>query len=142
MSNTVAVGTGPHFPTPAVMYLVEGELLEQAQRAFTEFVVTTEDSLPPLELQAAWELVEGSILLNRGTAHEIVRARLRNERKPLLDALDVRYMRAIEAGEGTGGIVLEKQRLRDITEVPLDGYTDTELVALTLTELLEKSHGS
>lgn len=142
MPNTVAVGTGPRFPTPAVMYLVEGNLLEQAQRAFTEFIVTTEDTLPPLELQAAWELLDGNILLNRDAAHNIVRARLRNERKPLLDALDVRYMRAIEAGEDTGGIVLEKQVLRDITEVPLDGYTATELATLTLTELLEKSHGS
>lgn len=142
MPNTVAVGTGPRFPTPAVMYLVEGNLLEQAQRAFTEFIVTTEDTLPPLELQAAWELSDGNILLNRDAAHNIVRARLRNERKPLLDALDVRYMRAIEAGEDTGDIVLEKQVLRDITEVPLDGYTATELAALTLTELLEKSHGS
>lgn len=142
MPNTVAVGTGPRFPTPAVMYLVEGNLLEQAQRAFTEFIVTTEDTLPPLELQAAWELLDGNILLNRDAAHNIVRARLRNERKPLLDALDVRYMRAIEAGEDTGDIVLEKQVLRDITEVPLDGYTATELATLTLTELLEKSHGS
>lgn len=142
MPNTVAVGTGPRFPTPAVMYLVEGNLLEQAQRAFTEFIVTTEDTLPPLELQAAWELLDGNILLNRDAAHNIVRARLRNERKPLLDALDVRYMRAIEAGEDTGEIVLEKQVLRDITEVPLDGYTATELATLTLTELLEKSHGS
>ena len=142
MPNTVAVGTGPRFPTPAVMYLVDGNLLEQAQRAFTEFIVTTEDTLPPLELQAAWELLDGNILLNRDAAHNIVRARLRNERKPLLDALDVRYMRATEAGEDTREIVLEKQVLRDITEVPLDGYTATELANLTINDLLEKSHGS
>ena len=142
MPNTVAVGTGPRFPTPAVMYLVDGNLLEQAQRAFTEFIVTTEDTLPPLELQAAWELLDGNILLNRDAAHNIVRARLRNERKPLLDALDVRYMRATEAGEDAREIVLEKQVLRDITEVPLDGYTATELANLTINDLLEKSHGS
>lgn len=47
------------------------------------------------------------------------RARVENHlrvlRKPLLEALDVQFMRALERGEDTAHIVAEKQRLRDIT---------------------------
>lgn len=37
------------------------------------------------------------------------------ERKPLLEAQDVAYMRAQEAGEDTTTIIAEKVRLRNIT---------------------------
>ena len=52
-----------------------------------------------------------------GKAREITKARLRVERKPLLEAQDVLYMKALEKGEDTSAIVAEKQRLRDITKI-------------------------
>jgi hypothetical protein len=48
-------------------------------------------------------------------AKNITKDRLRVERKPLLEAQDVLFMKAQEAGSDTSAIVAEKQRLRDIT---------------------------
>ena len=49
-------------------------------------------------------------------AKAITKDRLRADRKPLLEAQDVLFMKAQEAGSDTSAIVTEKQRLRDITE--------------------------
>jgi len=65
----------------------------------------------------AWELADGQVTVNIGKATEITKERLRQERKPLLDAQDVLYMRATEQGTDTKAIVAEKQRLRDITKI-------------------------
>ena len=48
-------------------------------------------------------------------AKEITKDKLRVERKPLLEAQDIAFMKAQEAGSDTSAIVAEKQRLRDIT---------------------------
>ena len=54
--------------------------------------------------------------VNFSKAQDITKERLRTDRKPLLEAQDILYMRAQEAGSDTSAIVTEKQRLRDITE--------------------------
>lgn len=66
-----------------------------------------------------------AIQVNINKAKEITKDRLRAERKPLLEAQDVLYMRAQEAGEDTTAIVAEKQRLRDITN-QVDSMTTVE----------------
>jgi len=53
--------------------------------------------------------------VNFSKAQDITKDRLRADRKPLLEAQDILYMRAQEAGSDTSAIVTEKQRLRDIT---------------------------
>ena len=53
--------------------------------------------------------------VNFSKAQDITKDRLRDDRKPLLEAQDVLFMRAQEAGSDTSAIVTEKQRLRDIT---------------------------
>lgn len=58
-----------------------------------------------------------SITISLTKAKAITKDRLRNERTPLLEAQDVAYMRAVEAGQDTTAIVAEKQRLRDITQL-------------------------
>ena len=45
----------------------------------------------------------------------ITKEKLRVDRKPLLEAEDVKFQRALETGADTTDIVAEKQRLRDIT---------------------------
>ena len=55
------------------------------------------------------------ITVNITKAKEITKDRLRAERKPLLEAQDVAFQRALETSEDTTAIVAEKQRLRDIT---------------------------
>ena len=69
------------------------------------------------------------INIDFGKAVVITQDRLRAERKPLMDAQDVLYMRATEQGLDTSAIVAEKQRLRDITKI----------TATTLDELKELS---
>jgi hypothetical protein len=56
-----------------------------------------------------------TITINLDKAKNLKKESLRSERKPLLEAQDVLYMRAQEAGTDTTAIVAEKQRLRDIT---------------------------
>ena len=53
--------------------------------------------------------------VNMTKAKAITKDRLRVDRAPLLEAQDVLFMRAQEAGSDTTAIVTEKQRLRDIT---------------------------
>jgi hypothetical protein len=55
------------------------------------------------------------ITIDINKAKEIKKESLRQQRKPLLEAQDVAYMRAQEAGEDTTAIVAEKVRLRNIT---------------------------
>jgi hypothetical protein len=49
-------------------------------------------------------------------AQIITKERLRADRVPLLEKLDIDYMKAIEINADTSKIVAEKQRLRDITK--------------------------
>ena len=58
-------------------------------------------------------------------AKVITKDRLRVERKPLLEAQDVAFQRALESGSETTAIVTEKQRLRDITSA-IDAMTTTD----------------
>lgn len=71
----------------------------------------------------AWEYVapqtpEGSaaISVNMDRAKAIMRNHVREVRKPLLEALDVEFLRAQEAGNDTADIVRRKQELRDLPQ--------------------------
>ncbi len=67
-------------------------------------------------------------------AKVITKDRLRADRKPLLEAQDILFMKAQEAGTSTSAIVTEKQRLRDITNQVDSMTTTTQLKAATVTE--------
>ena len=58
-----------------------------------------------------------AIIIDINKAKEITKDRLRVERKPLLEAQDVAFQRALESNADTSAIVAEKQRLRDITKL-------------------------
>jgi hypothetical protein len=64
-------------------------------------------------------------------AQGITKDRLRQERAPLLTALDVQYQRAQEDGRDTTIIISEKQRLRDVTKLADAATTLDELKALS-----------
>ena len=55
------------------------------------------------------------ITIDINKAKVITKDRLREERKPLLEAQDILFNRALETSEDTSAIVKEKNRLRDIT---------------------------
>ena len=58
-----------------------------------------------------------SITINFIKAQALTKERLRLERKPLLEAQDVLFQRALETGKDATAIVVEKQRLRDVTKL-------------------------
>ena len=72
------------------------------------------------------------ITINLTRAKEIKKESLRQQRKPLLEAQDVAYMRAQEAGEDTTAIVAEKQRLRNITMLCDTAETVEDLKAIDI----------
>lgn len=71
------------------------------------------------------------ITIDISKAKEIRKEQLRQERKPLLEQLDVDYIRAQEAGSDTSPIVQKKQQLRDITNAVDTCTTVEELKAIT-----------
>ena len=62
-----------------------------------------------------------SIIINTSKAKEIWRNKWREARKPLLEQLDVQFMRAVEIGDSAKqhDIAQQKQQLRDVTMTPL-----------------------
>jgi len=76
------------------------------------------------------------ITVNLTKAKDITKDRLRVDRKPLLEAQDILFMKAQESGADTTAIVAEKQRLRDITN-KVDSCTTTDELKANYTKFLE-----
>ena len=72
------------------------------------------------------------INIDFGKAVVITQDRLRAERKPLMEAQDVLFQRALESGADTTAIVAEKQRLRDITNLADVATTLEELKSISV----------
>ena len=72
------------------------------------------------------------ITINLDKCKNITKDRLRLDRKPLLEAQDILYMRTQESGADTTAIVAEKQRLRDITKDADSCTTTDQLKALSV----------
>ncbi len=72
------------------------------------------------------------ITINFDKAKDITKDRLRTEREPLLAAQDVAFQRALESGADTTAIVIEKQRLRDVTNLVDTATTLDELKGITV----------
>ncbi len=74
------------------------------------------------------------IKIDMAKAAEIQRNRIRAARVPLLAALDVQFMRAVERGDQAeqARVAAEKQRLRDLTNDPrvAAAKTPAELVVI------------
>ena len=73
-----------------------------------------------------------TITINLVKAKNIKKVKLREERKPLLEAQDILYMRAQESGSDTTAIVTEKQRLRDITKLADEASSIEELKSIDI----------
>ena len=69
--------------------------------------------------------------INMTKAKNITKNKLRRERKPLLEAQDVAFQRALEESADTSAIVTEKNRLRDITNQVNSMTTLNQLKAAT-----------
>jgi len=78
--------------------------------------------------------MEMAIVTDITKAKDIVKEKLREDRKPLLEAQDILYQRALETSADTTDIVAEKQRLRDITN-DVDDMTTVEQLKTKITAL-------
>ena len=93
--------------------------------------IVDQNSLPrDNDFYDAWEMDDTTVTVNLAKAKEITKNRLRAERKPLLEAQDVAFQRALETGADTSAIVAEKNRLRDITKLADSATTLDELRGL------------
>ena len=71
------------------------------------------------------------IKINVDKAKEIQKDRMREVRKPLLEKLDVDFVRALEMGTDTEEIKSQKQALRDVTNL----VTEVEITGTTVDEV-------
>ena len=77
----------------------------------------------------AWALDGTVITEDLATAKAIFVDKIREARKPLLEALDADYMKALESSADTASIVANKQALRDAPTAGNNATTITELKA-------------
>tara|TARA_R110000737_G_scaffold307067_1_gene314920 strand:- start:221 stop:568 length:348 start_codon:yes stop_codon:yes gene_type:complete len=86
----------------------------------------------------AWSFNEAVVEIDMTAAKVIHKDNLRAERAPRLAALDVDYMKALEAGSGADAIAASKTTLRNITDdARIDAATTPDaLKALNLATLL------
>jgi len=110
--------------------------IEQVQAKDTPVgsIIVDSNSLPNEhnDFFDAWELNGTTVTVNLDKAKAITKDRLRLERKPLLEAQDVAFQRALELGADTTAIVAEKQRLRDVTQLVDSVTTLDELKTITV----------
>ena len=71
------------------------------------------------------------IKINVDKAKEIQKDKMRAVRKPLLEKLDVDFVRALELGSDTEEIKTQKQALRDVTNI----VTEAEISGTTVEEV-------
>lgn len=79
-------------------------------------IVDDDFVFPDRSYRNAWDFVDGKVIEDITKAKEIHKDKLRAERKPLLEAQDILYMKALENNTDVVEIIKEKQRLRDITK--------------------------
>ena len=77
----------------------------------------------------AWALDGKVITEDLAAAKTIFADKIREARKPLLEALDADYMKALETSSDTAAIVTDKQALRDAPTAGNGATTITELKA-------------
>ena len=80
--------------------------------------------------RGAWSFNGDAVEVDMAAARDIHKANLRTERAPRLEALDVEFMQALEAGTSTTAIATKKQTLRDITD-------DARIAAATTPDALK-----
>ena len=80
--------------------------------------------------RGAWQFNGAAVAIDMDAAKAIHKDNLRAERKPRLEALDVAYMKALEAGAGAAEIAAQKETLRNITD-------DARIAAATTPDALK-----
>ena len=77
------------------------------------------------------------IKINLDKAKEIQKDKIRMVRKPLLEKLDVDFVRTLEIGGDTALIAAQKQALRDVTNI----VTEAAITGTTVDEITSEIKG-
>jgi len=88
----------------------------------------------------AWKINDnGEIYFDRDKAIEIKKEQFRNLRKPLLEKLDVEFMRALENGDTASIQIITQKKsiLRDITSVDFSSYDTPQKLHEFIPDLLK-----
>ena len=84
--------------------------------------------------RGAWQFDGEAVEVDMASAGKIHKDNIRADRAPLMDSLDVEFMKALERGVDTKAVTAKKQTLRDVTkdERIVNAATPDDLKALTL----------
>lgn len=129
-----ATGVAVVIPTGEIP--LEAVIAKDVPKGAEYKVVDTAEIPSDRTFRNAWEIADGKIAVNMTKAIAIQQDRIRGERQPMLESLDLEYMKALETGDTKrqAEIVAEKQILRDAPASPLltEAKTPDELKAVTV----------
>jgi hypothetical protein len=119
--------------TPATIEISIEQITAKDLPHGAEYSIVDESKVPKdRTFREAWEYSESQVIINPDKAKAIWKNRWRDARKPLLEKLDVEFMRAVESADGArqAEIAAQKQALRDVTLTPIDGTTPEAIKAV------------
>jgi hypothetical protein len=87
----------------------------------------------------AWRLRDGKVVWHKPAADELKRKHFRALRKPLLEKLDVEFIRALESGDTVlvASIAAKKKKLRDVTLMDLSQHSTPEALNAFVPDFLQ-----
>lgn len=97
------------------------EILAKDIPAGVSYALVTDDDIPSdRTFRDAWKMDGKRIVIDMISARKIKQTEIRNRREPLMAALDIQYMRAIENKDEDAQkrIINRKQALRDAPQHP------------------------
>jgi hypothetical protein len=104
----------------ACVSIIDAAHIEKFTDTLSQYIIV--DSLNiDTEFFNAYDYSSEGPVLNTSRAKEIWKNKFRVARKPILEKLDIEYIRSLEAGDvqKQQEVVFKKQQLRDITNVSL-----------------------
>ena len=108
--------------------------------AIPSWIIDSDDLRDIKNIRNAWNVNDsGQIYFDRDKAIEIKKEQFRNLRKPLLEKLDVEFMRALENGDTSSIPIItqKKSDLRDITSVDFSSYDTPQKLHEFIPDLLK-----
>lgn len=124
-------GTKQIIPSPHYKGTIEELAIKRVPKGL-DYKIIDESELPDRTFRNAWGLEGGKVVEKVDKAKEIKKDELRVERKPLLESLDVAFMTAIEKGEDYTDVIIEKEKLRDITKLVDECETIDDIKAVKI----------
>lgn len=121
--------TGVAILTPTGELSVEDTAAKDVPAGVPYRIVNDDEVPSDRTFRNAWK---ADLTVDFTKAQALTKERLRADRKPLLEAQDVLFQRALETGKDAMAIVKEKQRLRDVTKLVDAATTLDELKGVTV----------